>query len=170
MNDQSTLVLGKQLVGIDQLTNILINSSVKRISAILRSYEEDPHAANAVGQDAADHLGSFAVTAAGNTYTAYPFEVDFEASPENLRTVLKGFIDSPYLFVLRAITIQSDHLGSPDSNTLDRMAGISAASLIGSSPGEVGAATSTRPPQYLFGNAILKVRARVDMIEWKAQP
>ena len=36
-------------------------------------------------------------------------------------------------------------------------------------PGEVAATTSTKGPQFLFGDATLKVKARIDMIEWDAE-
>jgi hypothetical protein len=32
----------------------------------------------------------------------------------------------------------------------------------------VAATTSTKGPQYLFGNSTLQVKARIDMIEWIA--
>jgi hypothetical protein len=72
--------------------------------------------------------------------------------------------------VVRALTIQNDHPESPVMSDLQKLAGPPAASFIETSPGEVAAAAPTKGPQYFFGEATLKVKARIDMIEWKAQP
>jgi hypothetical protein len=171
--DEQTIVLSKQLMGIEQLASVLINTPVKRILAIRRTYEEDPHTSAdtmsgpTTGTDA-DRLGGFSITAAGNVYTAYPFEVDFETNPEDLRVVVDKLIQSPYLFVLRTLTIQNDHPNSPVMSDLDKLAGPPADSVIDTSPGEVAVTTPTKGPQYFFGDATLKVKARIDLIEWDA--
>ena len=41
-------------------------------------------------------------------------------------------------------------------------------SVVASSPGEVAATTSTKPPQFLFGNDNLRIKMRIDLIEWNA--
>jgi hypothetical protein len=173
-SDEQTAVLSKQLVGVDQVATILINASVKGIQAIRRSYEEDPHtsAVNAPGQTTElDHLGGYSLNGPGNTYTAYPFEIDFETTAENLRSVINNLVQSPYVFVVRTLTIQNSSLNSPMLNDLDKIAGTpaSASSVIGTSPGEVAATTSTLGPQFLFGNSTLKIKARIDMIEWNTE-
>jgi len=173
-NDQQTAVLSKQLLGVEQLATILINAPVKSILAIRRTYEEDPHtgAGNESGSTTElGHLGGYAVNAPGNTYTAYPFEVDFETNSENLRTVIDNLIQSPYVFVLRTLSVESSIPQSPQLNDLDKLARppTVAPSVSDSSPGEVAAAPPTKGPQFLFGNSALKIRARIDMIEWKAE-
>lgn len=175
-NDEQTAVLSKQMLGIEQLTNILINAQVKSISAIRRTYEEDPHTGTGTpggmmpeGSEH-DHLGGYAVTAPGGMYVAYPFEIDTETNVENLRNVLSGFIQSPYVFIVRTLSVKNSSPNSPAINDLDRMIGAPAPSVIDTAPGEVAATTSTRGPQYLFGNSTLNVKLRVDMIEWTADP
>ncbi|HEY0257151.1 MAG TPA: Amuc_1100 family pilus-like protein, partial [Candidatus Methylacidiphilales bacterium] len=171
-NDVQTDILSKQLLGVEQLATILINAQVKSITTIRRTAEEDPHAASSTGTGAnmpSDILPGYALNGPANSYTAYPFELDFETSAENLRTVFSGLIQSPYIFVVRTVAIQSSKLGSPLLNELDKMAGTPPSSVIDTSPGEVAATTSTRGPQYLFGEETLKVKARIDLIEWNAQ-
>ena len=170
--DEQTAVLSKQLLAIEQLSTILINAPVKNIEAIRRTYEEDPHSNSYSGPGGAsegDHLAGFALSAAGNTYTAYPFEVDFDTTSENMRVVVDSLLQSPYLFVIRTLSIQNSRPSSPVLNDLVQMAGSPSASVTDSSPGEVAATTSTKGPQFLFGNSTLKIKARIDMIEWNAQ-
>jgi hypothetical protein len=171
-SDEQTAVLKKQLVGVEQLATILINAPVKGIQAIRRTYEEDPHTGGGASPGMTpegDHLGGYALTAPGNAYTAYPFEIDFETTSENLRTVIDNLVQSPYVFVVRTLSIQNTRPNSPLLNDLDKLAATPAdSSVISSSPGEVAAAAPPKGPQFLFGNSTLKVKIRIDMIEWNA--
>jgi hypothetical protein len=171
-SDEQTAVLSKQLLGIEQIANVLIGAQVKGIQAIRRTYEEDSHAAGGSGESGPaageDHLAGYAVTPPGGVYIAYPFEIDFETTSENYRTVIDGLIQSPYVFILRSLSVKNSDPNSPMINDLDRMAGTPASSVVDTSPGEVAATTSTKGPQYLFGNSTLQVKARIDMIEWIA--
>jgi hypothetical protein len=169
-SDEQTAVLTKQLLGIEEITNILIGAQVKGIASIRRTYEEDPHAAQ--GQSGAategDRLAGYALSGPGGAYKAYPFEIVFDTDSEHYRRVIDGLVQSPYVFVVRSLSVKNSAPNSPMLNDLDRMAGTPPSSVIGTSPGEVAATTSTVGPQYLFGNSTLTVTARVDMIEWTA--
>ncbi len=173
-NDGQTLVLSKQMLGVEQLADVLINAQVKSITAIRRTYEEDTHSGAAAGVSSegggGDHLPGYAFTAPGNVYVAYPFEVEFETNVENLRNVLSSLIQSPYVFIVRSLSVKNSAPNSPAINSLDQMAGTPPSSVVDTSPGEVAATTSTRGPQYLFGNSTLTIKMRVDMIEWTADP
>jgi hypothetical protein len=170
-NDEQTMVLSKQLIGVEQIATVLINAPVRNISAIRRTYEEDAHTAggNAFNSTGEDHLGGYSLNAAANAYTAYPFEVDFETTTENLRPIINNLIQSPYIFVLRTITVQNSAGNSPLINDLERMAGPPSASVTDSSPGEVAATVNTKGPQFIFGSSTLTVKVRIDMIEWTAK-
>jgi hypothetical protein len=163
--DAQTVVLSKQLLGVEQLASILIKANVNNIKAIRRTYEEDPHTQSADTNPAAmadgDHLPGSATIAAGGDYTAYPFELDFESTTENLRPVIDGIIQAPYVFVIRAITVENSVQDSPKISDLDRMAGSSS----GASPGDT---SQTKGTQFLFGLETLRVKLQVDMIEWNA--
>ena len=161
-NDEQTVVLSKQLDGIQELSTILIDAPVKAIRAIRRTYEEDPHTASSDTSGATgdiDRLRGFSINAPGNLYTDYPFEVEFDTTSENLRTVLNNLLQSPYIFVVRVLTIQNASPNSPSQTDLDKLAG---------PPPTPGSTTPAKGPQFLFGNSLLKVKARIDMIEWKA--
>jgi hypothetical protein len=177
-SDESTAVLSKQRTAIKAIAEILINAKVNSIDKVRRTYEEDPHAASAApsadDHTAGDQLGGYAVTAKGGYYVAYPFEFDFNATAETLRPVIDELIKSPYVFVVRTVEVHNDKLTSPTADDLAKMAvptGGAAASAIDAGPGGVAAAAApTVGPQYLFGNSILHVKIRVDMIEWKPVP
>jgi hypothetical protein len=171
--DEQTAVLSKQLVGIEQLSNTLLSAPVKAIQGIRRSYEEDPHSATGSSSGSSaepDRFNGYALTAPGNVYVDYPFEVEFETTSENLRPIIDNLIQSPYLFVVRTMTIENSAADSPVTGDLDRLAGTPASpSVVDTSPGEVAATPSTKGPQFLFGNSTLKIKARIDMIEWTAK-
>jgi len=167
--DEQTAVLSKQLLGVEQLANILINAPVKKIEAIRRTYEEDPHTGGGGSMEEADRLGGYSLNAAANAYIAYPFEVEFETTPENLRPILNNLIQSPYVFIVRTLSIQNSTPDSPRIDSLANLAGPPVASVTDTSPGEVAATTFTKGPQFLFGNSTLTIKARIDMIEWKAE-
>jgi hypothetical protein len=171
-SDEQTAVLTKQLVGIEQLSTILINEQVKDIQAIRRTYEEDPHSVTTSNgpnlAEEGDQLSGYSTIAPGNSYTTYPLEVDFETTSESFRTVVDNLIQSPYIFVIRSLSVLNSKGATPTISELDTMAGTPAAPNPAAAPGDATTAASTRGPQYLFGNSVLKVKARIDMIEWTA--
>jgi hypothetical protein len=176
--DEQTAVLSKQLVGVEQIADLVINAPVQGITSIRRSYDEDvkpgstPNQGGFV-QTTGDDLGIFAVTPPSGLYTAYPFEITFDTSSESLRSVIDGLLQSPYVFIVRSMVIKNTKPLSPKTTDLDNIVnsnGNGGASVTGSAPGEVAATTSTLGPQSLFGDSHLTVILRVDMIEWKGLP
>lgn len=175
--DEQTVVLSKQLLAVEQITNILIAAHVKSIQGIHRTYEEEPRTPGSGSSPsgevgAGDRLPGYSQSAGGGTYIAYPFEVEFDTNTVNLRDIVNKLIQSPYVFVIRNLTVQNNPpsylpAGSPQLNDLDKLAGTPTTSVIDSSPGAVAATTSTKPPAFLFGNSTLHVKARIDLIEWK---
>jgi hypothetical protein len=170
-SDASTAVLTKQRDAIKAITEILIKAQIKSLANVQRSYEEDPHSGTGApspnDHTEGDQVGGYAAVVP-DTYTAYPFEFDFDASPEALRPILDGLIQSPYLFVVRRIEVHNDQLDSPRLDSLAQMAGGTGAapSVVSSSPGDTAASLPTVGPQKLFGYTPLHVKIRVDLIEW----
>jgi hypothetical protein len=165
--DEQTAVLSKQLVGVDQIANILIKSPVKSIDSIARTYEEDPHTGTTnfgpVGEK--DHFPGFSFSGPNDAYVSYPFQTEFVTTPENLRGILSDLVQSPYLFVIRTLSVTNSAENSPQINGLDALAGSS-----GTPGGDTSAGATAAPakgPQYLFGQETISVKMRVDMIEWK---
>lgn len=163
-----TIGLTKQMIAIGQISDICINSPVKAIYAIKRTYDEGGGEKESGGGQGkvTEALGGHVVEAEGGVYTAYPLEFEIEATTDSLRRVLNDLLKSPYVFVVRSIVIQNSKLTSPQIGDLDKMVGTPGPSVVDSSPGEVAASKSTQGPQYLFGGETLHIKMRIDMIEW----
>jgi hypothetical protein len=167
--DEQTAVLSKQLLGVEEIAKIFINAPVRAISTFRRTYEEDPPSNSPVNPGRVadpDLLPGNAEIAPGNVYTAYPFEIQFEATTDGFRKVLADLQKSPYVFVTRTLIVQNSNPDSPQISDLDKLAGTPNAGVTDSSPGSVGAGKSDRGPQFLFGNETLQIKMRIDMIEW----
>jgi hypothetical protein len=158
--EENTAVLSKQLLAIEQIVTILIGAPVNDIKSIRRTSED-------AGVKEDESLPGHSVQAAGGLYIAYPFEIEFDTTPDALRKVVNGLMQSPYVFVIRSISVQNDKPLSPQIGDLDRIAGAPSPAPDMSSPGAVAEAKPTAGPQYLFGGESLQVRLRVDFIEWK---
>jgi hypothetical protein len=170
-SEEATAVLTRQEKAVKAIATIMINAPVRAINSVKRTYEEDP-AGSASGNSGrstdSDQLPGNVVEAPGGVYTCYPFEVQFDTGTEGLRKVIDGLMQSPYVFVVRALDVENSRMDSPKISDLDKMAGTSASttSVVNSSPGEVAATQSTVGPQFLFGDEFIHVRARIDLIEW----
>ena len=169
-SDEQTLVLSKQLTGIDEIANILIKAPVKSIQTINRTYEEEPHqgAGNSLTLSGdKDHIGGYAITAPNNAYISYPFDADFVTTSESLRSILGELAQSPYVFVVRTISVTNSAPNSPETSILDTLAGTSVA--VSADTSASATPVAPRGPQYLFGkdDSTIKVKLRIDMIEWK---
>jgi hypothetical protein len=171
--EEQTAVLSKQLLGVEQLATIFINAPVKTISTFRRTFEEDssPVAMPGPGGKDPDLLPGSAQVAPGDVYTAYPFEIEFEATTEAFRKIVNDLGKSPYVFVIRSLTIQNSAPASPQISDLDALAGAAPSAVTDTAPGAVAATTSNssnsgKGPQFLFGNETLHIKARIDMIEW----
>ena len=116
-----------------------------------------------------DQLGGSALQAPNGLYTSYPFQVDFVVTTEGFRRVIDALMKSPYVFVIRSLTLENTQQDSPKISDLDRMAGVTPGAPPPSldTPGATAAATSPAVgPQYLFGAETIRVNARIDLIEW----
>jgi hypothetical protein len=74
--DEKTVVLTKQLLGIEQIANILIDASVKGIQTVRRTYDEDDSSGGGGSGGAKgdkDYLGGHSTNADGGTYVTYPY-------------------------------------------------------------------------------------------------
>ncbi len=158
-SEQATLLLGKQLYGVRQLSSILFDSStggaISSLKSIRRSSEEEGGgspggAANDVG---AETFRAPIVTAANGLYRIYPFDVDFVGTTNGLRTFLNSLQQAPVLFVVRALQVANTRVDSPKLSDLDK-----------ASASDSHAAGAGR--DFIFGSEQLQIRARIDMIEW----
>jgi hypothetical protein len=169
--DDQTEVLSKQLLAIEQLTDIMINAPVRSILDIQRTFEEDSKSAPMPGSSpapGAGRLGGSSYMSEAGAYRVYPFAIEFETSSNGFRKVMDDLIKSPYIFVVRTVSVVNEQTTSPVPGDLDKWAGSNDITPTTSDPGTVGATVSTKSPMYLFGNATLHVKVRVDLIEWLA--
>ena len=175
-NENQTEILSKQLLAIDLLSNILFNAPVQSITDLQRTYEEDSKggggaAAPETGASAAGgRLGGLSYLSEGGAYRVYPYAFEVETTTTGFHKIMNDLVQSPYIFVVRDVKVLNTHPNSPTPAELDKMAGTAAPSMTLSDPGTVAAATSTKGPQYLFGNSTLHVKVRVDLIEWLTPP
>ena len=178
-NEDQTEVLSKQMLAIDQLSNILINAPVQSIIDLQRTFEEESKNGGGGGggggssssggpTTAGTKLGGYSYLSEGGAYRVYPFAFEVETTTTGFRKLMDELIQSPYIFVVRAVTVQSTHPSSPHPADLDKMAGSNDVNMTMADPGHVAATVSTKGPQYLFGNSTLHVKVRVDLIEWLA--
>jgi hypothetical protein len=164
--EDQTVVLSKQLLGVQEIATIFIDAPVKTIYTFRRTYEEDPD--SGASKSDSDLLPGRVLVAPGNTYAAYPFEIEFEATPPTFRKVINGLESSPYVFVIRTIDVKNSNPTSPQISELQKFADTTNSAVLDAGPGATASAPkSTRGPQFLFGNETLHIKIRVDMIEWK---
>ena len=167
--DEYTVVLRKQLLGVEEIANILIGAPVHEIGSFRRTYEENPEGGSSTDPDA---LTGRAETAPGGVYISYPFEIQFSCDATGFRKVINGLQNSPYVFVIRNLEIRNTTPTSPQKGDLDKNSTVTGPTPTGgndiSTPGAVATAAPHAPrgPQFLFGNEDIQVKARVDMIEW----
>jgi hypothetical protein len=170
-SEPKTGVLSKQLLAVETMTNIIIGAQVNALKAIRRTAEEDDHAYVQQGAPGSgDLLTGHSIDIGGGIYTAYPFEIEFDATTDAIRKIINDLTQSPYVFVIRSVTVSNQTTGSPQLGDLDKIAGVQQSTSVTDSPGVVAATKSRAGPQYLFGNEILHVQIRVDFIEWKGLP
>ena len=166
--EAKTGVLSKQLLAIEEMSNIMIGAPVNAIKGIHRTAEESSSMNPNISNLSGNFMPGHSAKVAGGIYTVYPFEIEFDATTDTLRKVVDDLMQSPYVFVIRGVALENSQPASPQLGDLDKIAGAQqpTTSVI-DSPGAVAASKSTAGPQYLFGSEILHVRVRLDMIEWR---
>lgn len=135
-------LLGKQLVAISQLGQLLIESQVESITRIRRT-EVDSAGTNP------DALAIPISTNPQNLYETYPFEIEFVCTTQALRAFLNGLAKSDAFFTVRLVRV--------DSTTSTSTTG--------------GADTGASAGQARqVEKRLLNVLVRVDLIQFTAPP
>jgi hypothetical protein len=162
--DRDTAFLGKQWLAINELAQLLCLSGVARIENVRRTFDEisggESKEATVVGVEAGSEVlrGKAQVLSRG-LYTVYPFEIEFLAKPAALRVFLGKLLYTPDIFVVRAIYVNSV---MPSPRRLEDLAKEVGSSSEGSSP-------VTRPPVPAMGFEEIKVRLRIDLVDWSGE-
>lgn len=141
-------LLGKQLLAVDKLANLLIQSQVEQILRVRRTEVDSP------GQNP-DALGTPISTNPQNLYQSYPFEIEFVANTQALRTFLNNLATSDPFFTVRLLRV--------DSTTTTSTAGGPGGPAIA----ETGPAAG---PMRTVEKRLLSVLVRLDLIEFTPPP
>lgn len=177
--ETATLVLGKQLYGIESLVDLLYASgvppAVRSIDGIRRTFDENPPInpksmiQGSAGQKDPEGL-LLNVTEVDELYRVYPFEIAFTGTTKGLRKFLDALAAAPTVFVVRAVNVDNSKPIAPTRTEVAAMVNKGSTGL-NSSPYDETDSSNLAPavgPQPVFGSEELSVRVRVDMIEWIA--
>jgi hypothetical protein len=137
-------LLGKQLLAIEKLGNLLIQSQVEQITRVRRTEVDSP------GTNP-DALGTPIAAGPQNLYETYPFEIEFVCNTQALRTFLNSLATSDSFFTVRLLKV--------DSTTTT--------GATGPGGGEGGAGAG---PTRQMEKRLLTVLVRLDLIEFTPTP
>jgi hypothetical protein len=154
---KDTLILGKQLLGIEKLVSQLISCAPQKIESVSRSFEEDGEFKK--GASEPELLKFTSYSHPEGFYTTYPLEVEFTGTPATLQQFLNTISNgakTPYLFVVRSCYSTSHKPVPPRLDELQRQY------ATGTSP------QGTKPPPLVpvLGDEKIKFKVRVDLVEW----
>ncbi len=150
---QATPQLGVQLVAIDRLANLLIQSRVESIRGIRRVYFEEPARVGAPAPAGEESLSGAIIEDPLKLYSVYPFELTFRCTTPQLARLVNGITAAPELFIIRFIQVENEVTDVKRRSAIE---------------GQL--ATEVRQTGKLFvtvaGEEFLNVRMRVDLILW----
>lgn len=153
-SEQATLILGKQLYGVEQLASKLFelneSGTISALRSIRRTFDEDAGGSGS-GADGGETLKGASQLGAAKLYRVYPFEVEFVGTTTGLRSFLNSLAKMPVLFIVRSVQVINSKIESPKLSDL----------------GKTGGSEKDKGGRdFIFGGEQLTIRIRVDMIEW----
>jgi hypothetical protein len=140
-------LLGKQLLAIEKLSSLLVESRVEELTQIRRT-EVDQGGANS------DALDVPITTDPRGLYEAYPFELVFTCDTKALRAFLASLANTESLFAVRTVKIERT------STT------VTTGGSAGAATGRPGEATPAAEPTRVTEHARINVVLRVDLVEF----
>jgi hypothetical protein len=157
---EATLNLGKQLVGIEALSQLVYGAGIRKLIALRRTFDEDVASGGSGAGSSAESLPLKIVRGESGFYTVYPLEVEFECAPLELKAFLEGVAKAPNIFVIRSIQ-------STNSTTVPKLADLNKDAGSGGEGAAQGSARPEgRPPKTIIGNELIRVKVRIDLVEW----
>lgn len=103
-----TAGLGIQLLGINQLFEILIKNRVPSIRSVRRVFFEDAGRPAGQPQTSDEALPGSILPGPMGLYLTYPFEVTFQSTAAELSKILNQIATAPLLFVVRSVTVENE--------------------------------------------------------------
>jgi len=146
--EADTYLLGIQLFAIEEMVEILLESSIDELNRVARVTADGDSA-----QGSTEGLAAQNVEGPAGLYTVYPFELSFKASPDSIFSTINRITDSKYFFIIRFIDIENEKTSVPRRSEV-----ISDAS----------SETMTKLLVPVVGQEKVQAVIRVDLIVWKA--
>ncbi len=154
---KDTLVLGKQLLGVEKLVALLIACTPQKIESIGRSFEEEGEIKKS-GSLEPEQIKFPSFHHSEGIYTTYPIEIEFIGVTATLQQFLNEMNKLPYLYVVRSCYATSL---KPVPSRLDELQRQFVAT-----PTTGGSAVKAPPLVPVLGEEKIKFKVRVDFIEW----
>ena len=154
---KDTLVLGKQLLGVEKLVALLITCAPQKIESIGRSFEEEGDLKKS-GSLELEQIKFSSFHHSEGIYTTYPLEVEFIGVTATLQQFLNEMNKLPYLYVVRSCYATSL---KPVPSRLDELQRQFVTTATTGAP-----ATKAPPLVPVLGEEKIKFKVRVDFIEW----
>lgn len=149
--------LGIQLLGLTEISNILIESKVQTYISTKRVYVTEPKSSGGMAPAANDEsLQASVVPGPDGLYEVYPFEVVFKCTTSQLRDVINRLNQSKYFFVIRFLMVENEK-----SNVKSKSAIQTELSAAATKAGLLMVPVA--------GNEYLMVRLRIDMLVWSKE-
>ncbi|MEM9444157.1 MAG: hypothetical protein AAGA18_02280 [Verrucomicrobiota bacterium] len=151
--NEFTLELGRQMIGLFTLADILIEAGVSEILNFKRVLVES---GTAFGDE---ELKAKVLPGGQGLYYVYPFEIEFIASPQALSKVVNGIAASKLILVSRFVSLKNEIATFPQKNDVTK--------LNTSQSGDEE--SDSLLYRQIAGQEKVKARIRVDMIVWKGE-
>lgn len=149
---QFTAELGVQLIALNRLASILIDSRVEAIQSMRRvQFEDGPRAGGPIAGE--EGLAASILQDPLKLYWLYPFEVTFRCATVQLARVVQGIAEAPELFLIRFIQIENE------VSEIKRRSAIQPQT--GNQLGQTDRLFVT-----VVGDELLNIRLRVDLLLW----
>jgi hypothetical protein len=150
--------LGKQLLVVQKLTNLMIKSGVEEIETIKRVEIEPLRGGAALSEDA---LPDSLTTHPQEHYVSMPFELQLACGATNLQTLINGIATADTLFITRLVSLEQEVLQKKTDTAEAPLP------LPGMTEGGAAGATETKPaePSAPDRPPRLRVKIRLDFIE-----
>lgn len=150
-NDRFTLPLGIELMAITNITETLISSGVREVRSIKRVIVEDGGSSGATGQEA-NILAARVVEVPSGNYRLYPLEFQFTGSSEALYRVVNQITGADLFYIIRFIDVQNDKTSIPSRSEIINNNANTVANIV-----------------PVLGQESIRVRMRVDLVDWAAE-
>jgi hypothetical protein len=156
--DRDTVFLGKQVLAVREFVTALLESEIGRLDAVRRTTDETSSpTSSSIDSSNPDALRGRLTRPPNSSYQVYPFEIECVGKPLALRQFLNRLTELPLIFVVRSVHISSTQPNPARLEDLARLA---------ESPASISVPGRDKPPVPAMGFEDIKIRIRLDLVEW----